>query len=112
MNLINETTDLINRLASIMDDSEINDKYGGIMGIDINSTGAQVHMSGKLFLQSFDAKHYDVICNNHVNEYPYELKREIDGVLYFAVMGPAKVLALKDTHPQHFNYITESLQHE
>lgn len=110
MNLVDETADLVNRLASIVDDSTTEEKHGGIMRIEIDESIARVLMSENLFLQSFPQRIYDVGFRNVSNRYPYELKSELDGVRFIAIMGAKDVLALKDTHPDHFEYISRTLQ--
>lgn len=109
MKLVNETADLVSRLTSVLDDSREVDEHSGILGINIDSSIAQVHMSKTLFFNNFAHKNYDVECNEH-SEYPYQLQIDLDGIVFFAIMDAAEVVALKNTHSDHFDYISKMVQ--
>lgn len=109
MNLINETTDLINRLASIADDSREGLGYGGIMGIIIDDvTGNQVQMDVPVFLNSFPVKNYDAKMETF-EEFPYHLSIEVEGVKFFSIFCHQEFASLEVSHSEHYEYIAQAV---
>lgn len=109
MNLIDETTDLINRLASIVDDSREDRGYGGILCITIdNNLGNQVHMGAPVFLNGFPERNYDVRMETF-KEFPYHLSIEVEGVKFFSVFCHQEFAGLEESHPEHYEYIAQAV---
>lgn len=101
---LNEISTLVQRLESIIVDSE-----HGVFGINVNSGHTHVHLEAITFLTEFIE--YDIEVDGDEN-YPYELKAKIAGVKFIAMMSVADVVDLKDSIPKQWEYIQEKLQIE
>lgn len=109
MNLINKTTDLINRLASIVDDSREDRGYAGILRITIdNDLGNQVHIDTPDFLKSFPERNYDAKMETF-EEFPYNLSTELEGVKFFSIFCHQEFASLEESHPEHYEYISQAV---
>lgn len=109
MNLIDETTDLINQLASIVDDSREDRGYAGILRITIdNDLGNQVHMDTPEFLNSFPVKNYDAKMETF-EEFAYHLSIEVEGVKFFSIFCHQEFASLEESHPEHYEYIAQAV---
>lgn len=106
MNTVNETVDLINVLASVVDDSQTENVGDGILGITIDSLGTRVQLGTTSFLESFVPKYYDVE-NDNGYEYPYTLTNEVDGVKFFTIFDDSELAEIEKTYPKHYQYISE-----
>lgn len=112
MNLVGRMADALNEVASIVEESHDRKGLGSMMHVQVNDSGDKaVHVEDSFFLESFRPKYYDVLDRDN-EEYPIKLVNETDGVKFYSIFTAADVVALKDTHPDHFNYIQKELQHE
>lgn len=106
MNLVDETTDLINRLVSVVDDSKESAGYGGILRITIDGDlGCQVQVETPEFLSFFPKTNYDAKLENF-DEFPYHLSIEVEDVKFFTVFCHQDLETLKKSHPKHYEYIS------
>ncbi|PID15567.1 hypothetical protein CSV63_07235 [Sporosarcina sp. P34] len=109
MNLVDETTDLINRLASIVEDNREEQGYAGILRITIdNDLGNQVQMDTPEFLKSFPVKNYDAKMETF-EEFPYHLSIDVEGVKFFTMFCHQEFAGLEESHPEHYEYIAQAV---
>lgn len=99
---LNEITNLIQKLKSIMDDS----KYT-VIDVSVSSNNTYVHLDTITFLTEFIE--FDIAVDDD-DIYPYELKAEISGVEFMAVMSAAEILDLKESIPDQWEYIWRKVQ--
>lgn len=99
---LNEISTLVQRLETIIDDSE-----RAVLSINISPGHNFVHLEAITFLTEFIE--YDIEVDGG-EKYPYELKAKIGGVGFMAIMSVADVVDLKDSIPKQWEYIQAKLQ--
>lgn len=97
-----EISTLVQQLESILDDSERD-----VIGVSVNANKSHVHLESITFLIEF--MEFDIEVDDSP-VYPYELKAEIGGVEFIAVMSVAEIADLKTTIPDQWEYIQRKVQ--
>ncbi|MBO0586489.1 hypothetical protein [Sporosarcina sp. E16_8] len=97
-----EISTLVQQLESILDDSERD-----VIGVSVNANKSHVHLESITFLIEF--MEFDIEVDDSP-DYPYELKAEIGGVEFIAVMSVAEIADLKTTIPDQWEYIQRKVQ--
>ena len=101
---LNEISALLQQLESILDDSERT-----VINVNVSSTNTYVQLDSITFLIEF--MEFDIEVDDSP-DYPYELKAEMGGVKFIAVMSAAEVVDLKTTIPEQWEYIQSKVQVE
>ena len=101
---LNEISALLQQLESILDDSERT-----VINVNVSSTNTYVQLDSITFLIEF--MKFDIEVDDSP-DYPYELKAEMGGVKFIAVMSAAEVVDLKTTIPEQWEYIQSKVQVE
>lgn len=101
---LNETATLVQRLESIIDDSENN-----VLSINVSSINTFVHLDAINFLTEFIE--YDIEVDDD-EEYPFEFKAKIGGIEFTAMMSAEEVVGLRDSIPEQWEYIQAKVQVE
>ena len=99
---LNEIASLVQRIESIIDDSE-----NAIFSVNVSSDNTYVHLDAINFLTEFIE--YDIGVDDD-DDYPYELKAEIGGVVFMAIMSTEEVVDLKESIPKQWEYIQAKVQ--
>ncbi|MDN4609159.1 hypothetical protein [Sporosarcina highlanderae] len=68
-----------------------------------------VQMMHETFLETFEVF---AVSSRECDVYPYEVSTVAGGVKIFTIMSAAEVVALGDTHPDKFDYISRAIQME
>lgn len=101
---LNEIASLVKQIQSLMAASD-ND----ILIADIDTCNTHVQMKHIAFLVEFIE--YEIRFIEDA-QYPYELSSTINGVKFFAFMDARRIVGLKTTIPDQFDYITVKVQVE
>ena len=99
---LNEISTLVQQLESILDDSERD-----VIGVSVSANKSHVHLESITFLIEF--MEFDIEVDD-CPDYPYELKTEIGGVDFIAVMSVSEIADLKTTIPDQWEYIQRKVQ--
>jgi len=99
---LNEISTLVQQLESILDDSERT-----VISVSVSSKKSYAHLDSNTFLVEF--MEFDIEVDD-CPDYPYELKAEIGGVEFIAVMSVAEIVDLKITIPDQWEYIQRKVQ--
>lgn len=95
MNHMDELIDLTQQLASVVDDME-----RGIISTDIYPSVGRVRhaCTPEFFLQHFST--FDVKKRPGHENYPIEIRTEIDGVQFVSILSPGELHLIKDHLPE------------
>lgn len=107
---VNEAVDLLNQLSDVTDETRSSKKNGGFIAMRLDFEGAEILMQKKCFLDTTKPEYYDVEFTGQEFQRPYRMKNELDGVALIANFSAGDIISLKETHPEHFNYITREVQ--
>lgn len=99
---LNEISELLQRIDSILDDSD-----DTVLCVHVDPGHTFVHLEAITFMTEFIEYEIEVSDDE---EYPYDLKAKIGGVEFTAVMSASEVLDLKESIPDQFDYISSKVQ--
>lgn len=99
---LNEISTLVQRLESILDDSE-----NTVLGVSVSSSSTFAHLEHITFLTEFIE--YQIEVSDDA-DYPYELKAKIGGVEFIAIMSAEEVVDLRESIPEQWAYIQSKVQ--
>lgn len=103
MKLIDEVTNLVNQLDSVVEDSKSEFGTSGIYEISIDSRGSKVNLCWLDFLQGF--KDYDVMLRrDFIN--PYKLTIEHKGVEFVTKISNSEMQIIERDYPVDYEYIS------
>ncbi|BAQ11481.1 hypothetical protein OXB_3011 [Bacillus sp. OxB-1] len=95
MNHLNELIDLTQQLVSVLDDTE-----RGIISTSIHPAGGRVEhfCNPEFFLNYFTT--FDVQKRSACGDYPVEIRTEIEGVQFIAILSQNELQLIEEHLPQ------------